>query len=350
MDPALAYLIAIWINALLHGIYLTLFFYWLALPKENGHATYFITTSWLVFIFTNIDAASCLIMLIQGFWESLDGEGPAGYFASSAGWQFVLQEFNYLLLILVCDALMVWRVWRLYEGSRWIVAIPVLLLIAETVLRFVGDTYLALSIIAPFQETIASSLGTNTAVQVVITLLLGYRLLFTDNIRLLPPEQRSRRYRLTRAIVESGLIISVCLVFNLAFFVNNVVIHWTFNLGIVPHLYAITSVAIVVRLRVTQKRQKEWETYLQTTGPPSANISGSGYRRSAIVRSLPHASGNDEDDSELGKSYSNAIRPESGESLELGETPFPGRRVATGITTFREGVYVHTEETRDRER
>jgi len=344
MEAALAYLIAIWINALLHGIYLTLFVYWLSMPQENSTALYFTVTSWLVFVFTNIDAASCLIMLVQGFWQSLDGIGPSGFFQTSAGWQFVLQEFNYLLLILVCDALMVWRVWRLYEGSRWVVAIPALLLLAETVLRFVGDTFLALSIMPPFQETIASSLGTNTAVQVVITVLLGYRLLFTDDVRLLPPEQRSRRYRLTRAIVESGAIVSICLIFNLAFFIQNQVIHWTFNLSI-PHLYAITSVAIVVRLRVAQKRQKEWETYLHTTG----HSSGTAYRRSAVVRTLPQTSMNDEEDSEVGKPYSSPIRTGSGESLELAERPFRGRRGLTDIKTPRDGIFVHTEETRDLE-
>ncbi|KZT54477.1 hypothetical protein CALCODRAFT_519370 [Calocera cornea HHB12733] len=345
MEAALAYLIAIWINALLHGIYLTLFFYWLSMPKENGSALYFTVTSWLVFIFTNIDAASCLIMLIQGFWQSLDTVGPQGYFSSAAGWQFTLQEFNYLLLILVCDALMVWRVWRLWNKHRWVIAIPLLLLLAETVLRFVGDTYLALSIMDAFSETIASSLGTNTAVQVVITILLGYRLLFTEDLRLLPPEQRSRRYRLTRAIVESGLIISVCLIFNLAFFVNNLVIHWTFNLSI-PHLYAITSVAIVVRLRVAQKRQKEWDTFIQTTG----HASGSSYRRSAVVRSLPRTSVRDEDDSDLSKPYATPeIRTTSEESLELGERPFGGRRHAIDTLSPRDGIFVHTEETCDTE-
>ncbi|EJU01445.1 hypothetical protein DACRYDRAFT_16138 [Dacryopinax primogenitus] len=343
METALAYLFAIWINALLHGIYLTLFFYWLSMPKDNGLALYFTVTSWLVFVFTNIDAARCLIMLIQGFWQSLDGEGPQGFFNSSAGWQFTLQEFNYLLLILVCDALMVYRVWRLYGSSRWIVTFPVVLLIAETVLRFVGDTYLALSIMAPFQETIAASLGTNTAVQVVITILLGYRLLFTEDLRLLPPEQRSRRFRLTRAIVESGLIISVCLIFNLAFFANGQVIHWAFNLSI-PHLYAITSVAIVVRLRVAQKRQKEWDTVLHTVG----HSSGTGYRRSAVaVRALQQTSVHEEDESEVGKPYPSRIRTGSGESLELGERPFGGRKGTTDFGTLRDGIFVHTEETRD---
>jgi len=346
MEAALAYLIAFWINALLHGLYLALFFYWASLPKERG-ALYFTVTSWLVFVLTNIDAASCLIMLIQGFFQSLGTlNGTSDYFASSTGWQFILQEFNYLVLILVCDALMVYRVWRLYQRWRWVVLIPLTLLIAETVLRFVGDTYLALDIMQAEADTIASSLGVNTAVQVVITLLLGYRLLFTEDIRLLPPEQRSTRYRITRALIESGFIISLCLILNLAFFAQGFVIHWTFNLSI-PHLYAITSVAIVVRLRAASKKQREWDTYIRTTGHSAGTHWPRSTATATVVRSLPKDNTAGDEESETGKTYPSNVTAVEDESVELRGTNFGRARFPLDSGPPRDGIFVHTEEIRE---
>ena len=87
----------------------------------------------------------------------------------------------------------------------------------------------------------------NTGLQIVITALIAIKLLDPRDIKLLPQTQRSMRFRLVRCLVESGLIITVALILDLALFVQHVSFHWVFNISL-TQLYAINTVLIVLRM------------------------------------------------------------------------------------------------------
>ncbi|KZT54476.1 hypothetical protein CALCODRAFT_499818, partial [Calocera cornea HHB12733] len=187
-----------------------------------------------------------------------------------------------------------------------------------------------------FEKTTAAVLAINTGVQIIITLLLGYRLLKIDDIRSLPPEQRSFRYRIVVAIVESGAIIAICLILNLAFLVNGGNIHWTFNLTI-PHFYAITTMAIAVRIRTTSAPQKTVHTFGQ-----GSRRSGLQWPTVNIVRSMRTETGIEMEEPIPSKSGEASLvdpRRSMDDSFEMADRPSQSRSLADP----EDGVVIHTE-------
>ncbi|KAF8888749.1 hypothetical protein BD779DRAFT_1672088 [Infundibulicybe gibba] len=248
VDPfpqSLAFLIAFWLNSMLHGIYLMLFIRWISLKGKSS--VYFVGVCWIGFVASNIDFGINLYLLLQGFWFWLPKGGPDVFFMDLGNWQTIFREVNYQVLVSVCDAFMVFRLWRIWNGNWYITILPIILLICETIFGLMAPACLALKQFDRLATAINVFLGFNTALQVVLTVLIGFRLLDPRQIRHLPPAQRALRVQLVRCIIESGLIVTVALVVDLALFVQGILFHWVFNISL-TQLYAITTVLIVLRM------------------------------------------------------------------------------------------------------
>ncbi|KAF8888748.1 hypothetical protein BD779DRAFT_1470036 [Infundibulicybe gibba] len=265
-DPfpqSLAFLIAFWVNGLLHGIYLMLFLRWATLAKQKT-SIYFVIVCWIGFVASNIDFAINLYLLLEGFWFWIPKGGPDAFFMNLGNWQTVLREFNYQILVSVCDAFMVYRLWRVWNCNWYITIVPILLLICETAFGLMAPVCLALGLFERLANAINTFLGFNTALQVVLTVLIGFRLLDPRQIKYLPTAQRARRYQLVRCIVESGLIVTVALVIDLALFAQDILFHWVFNISL-TQLYAITTVLIVLRMNTLTTNTPTQSSYGGTT-------------------------------------------------------------------------------------
>ena len=87
----------------------------------------------------------------------------------------------------------------------------------------------------------------NVTVQILLAVLIAVRLLNPRDVKYLPKEQRTRRFQLVRCLVESGLLVTVALIIELALYMQNITFHWVFVISL-PQLYAITTVLIILRM------------------------------------------------------------------------------------------------------
>jgi hypothetical protein len=200
----------------------------------------------------------------------------------------ILREATAQLLVTVGDTLMVipllvihttsliplqiYRLYRIWGRNIYITIVPIFLLIAQTV-----TSYLAIVLLGLGQFTKLSTLGTlvlalNTAVQIVLAVLIAVRLLDPKDIKYLQKEQRSRRFQLVRCLVESGLLLAIALVIDLILLVQHVFFHWVFTISI-PQLYAITTVLIVLRMDTFIDRQPSALSGSSHSGAQQTNYS-----------------------------------------------------------------------------
>jgi hypothetical protein len=87
----------------------------------------------------------------------------------------------------------------------------------------------------------------NAAAQIALAVLFAVRLLNPRDVKYLPKEQRARRFQLVGCLVESGLLVTVALIIELALFMQDITFHWVFVISL-PQLYAITTVLIILRM------------------------------------------------------------------------------------------------------
>jgi hypothetical protein len=142
---------------------------------------------------------------------------------------------------------MIYRLWLIWEKNYYIIVIPTLLVCAESVFGFLAPAREALGQFQLLQTTVNILLCFNTSLQVVITVLITWRLLSPQVMNTLPQAQRKRRFQIVKCIVESGAMITVALVMDLALFAQHINFHWVFNISL-AQLYSLNTVLIVLRL------------------------------------------------------------------------------------------------------
>jgi len=262
---ALAMLIGFWVNGLLHGMYLILFFRWVLLQwnqkKQGGGANkYYAITSWGIFILSNIDTGINFALLILGYWETLgDGSGgPIAFFNNPDNWETVWREINYQLIVGLADLMMVHRLWVIWGKNYYLGGFALAIWAVELFFGFNAPARLALGQFEQLTVAINCQLGLNTTLQVVLTALLAYRILYPPNtdIEYLPAEQRYRRKKLVQCFVESGALVTFGVVFDLILYSQNILFHWALNISL-AQLYAICTVMIVLRMNDVFRSQNQ---------------------------------------------------------------------------------------------
>lgn len=137
-----------------------------------------------------------------------------------------------------------YRIWR---RNIYVIIIPIILLLAETISGFMAVGRLSLGQFLLLPTAVDLLVSFNTALQIVLTVLIVVKLLDPREIKFLPQAQRTKRFQLVRCVVESGLLVTVALILDLALFVRGILFHWVFNISL-TQLYAITTVLIVLRM------------------------------------------------------------------------------------------------------
>ena len=146
----------------------------------------------------------------------------------------------------------IYRLWRIWNGNWYITVVPSILLICETAFGILAPVCLSLAKFDLLVTAINCFLGFNTALQVVLTVLICFQLLDPRQIKLLPAAHRARRFQIVRCIIESGLVVTIALVIDLALYVQDILFHWVLNICL-TQLYAITTVLIVLRMNTLAK-------------------------------------------------------------------------------------------------
>ncbi|VDB92391.1 unnamed protein product [Peniophora sp. CBMAI 1063] len=220
--------------------------------------------------------------LLQGLPVDEQGVGRLdnAYFINQATHAHIAQEVIYITNSLVGDAIMIWRVYVVWSGNRFIFW-PLLLLLLGTGIS--GYTAMAhLAHLDPFNavfdiqvaQWIEATWCLSIATQILTTLLIGFKLIVAvreqRNIGLM---QTSVYLSAFWAIIESGALYSLTTVMLLAFYVRG----WSAGAicaAILGQLSATAPYLIVVRAEMNRQRHKRH----QSTPLPNFNALTHGHR------------------------------------------------------------------------
>lgn len=262
---ALAMLIAFWVNGLLHGMYLILFTRWVFMRRNGGGKTslYYNITNWAVFALSNVDTAINFGLMIVGFWTSLTNGsgGPVPFFNSFSNWETIWRECNYQIIVALADLMMVHRLWVIWGRNHYLGGFALLLWAVELVFGFLAPARLAMQQFELLPFAINAQLGFNTTLQIALTALIAIRIM-RPKYDSMDSSQKQRRRQLVQCFIESGALVTLGVVIDLALFAQNILFHWVFNISL-AQLYAISTVMIVLRLNGMYNSNSQ----IASTGP-----------------------------------------------------------------------------------
>jgi hypothetical protein len=118
---------------------------------------------------------------------------------------------------------------------------------AQTVIGYTTVALLNRGSYTELHNLTTALLVLNAAVQIALAVLFAVRLLDPRDVKYLPKEHRARRFQFVGCLVESGLLVAVTLIIELALFMQDIAFHWVFVISL-PQLYAITTVYIILRM------------------------------------------------------------------------------------------------------
>ncbi|RPD71695.1 hypothetical protein L226DRAFT_573648 [Lentinus tigrinus ALCF2SS1-7] len=219
-----AELVALYMQAIFYGMGVVTVSYGLRVLMWNreGHFKGKDSVNWIMVGATLAMFTIATMEIAFGFQHDLDAfinykgpGGPIAEFSKISNWVNVMKTVDYAAQTFIGDAIMVYRCYVIYERNWMVVAVPVILWLAES-----GD--MRLERLVPFITTV---LSLTLAMTTMTTGMIVYRILKINSAWSSQRVTRIGNYRLTRIVrilIESGLIYTICvIVFFCTFLASN---------------------------------------------------------------------------------------------------------------------------------
>ncbi|KAF5361172.1 hypothetical protein D9758_009066 [Tetrapyrgos nigripes] len=258
------YLLAPWVEALVYGVFLTIFCttITLCLVDSHGlldtHAKIMLSISCLMFFIATWHLAINLLRLFEGYVDH--HMTPAAFMGNLKVWDHVLKDTLYATQENLGAAAAIYRTWVLW-GHNWkVILLPSLLLIINIVAGYmVCGLYTTVNptqtVFDPtFTNWIRTFYSITVVTNIITTGLMGYRIWKTA--RILAQDSVDRRKFLTviRILVESAALQLIVEIVLLALYCSDQNIQYIL-LESVPSVVGITLNAITLRLKLYTRQQ-----------------------------------------------------------------------------------------------
>ncbi|KAH9962551.1 hypothetical protein BGW80DRAFT_862892 [Lactifluus volemus] len=190
-----------------------------------------------------------LVQMIRGFISAADTPGGTiQYLLSQSNPEHICQSVFYITNSLIGDAILIWRLWVIWNRNFWLTFPFILLCIASTITGYTALAHLATlppngSVFTPsVHNWLIATWVLSIATQFGATLLIGYRFWIT----MLPNSKgiRASRLSILWILVESGALYSVTTIFLLGFSSTNTGALFASSLG---QISALAPTLIIVR-------------------------------------------------------------------------------------------------------
>ncbi|TCD69743.1 hypothetical protein EIP91_006510 [Steccherinum ochraceum] len=190
------YLVATWIETLVYGFFLCLFFatvYTHFTYRRSTDGTVMFGVGCVLFVFATIHLAMNCYRLIRGYVDFATAPGgAAAYLSRLAPWDHVFKDTIYATTELLGDAISIYRCWIVWERNWKVIVLPVLLLIVSIISGYtVCGLYTTINTDSVFDHRLSSWVSTFYAVAVVQSSMTTGLMMY----RIWQAEKRSASYR-----------------------------------------------------------------------------------------------------------------------------------------------------------
>ncbi|KAH9050355.1 hypothetical protein EDB83DRAFT_1370794 [Lactarius deliciosus] len=190
-----------------------------------------------------------LVQLIRAFIGAAGTvDGPSIYLLDQSTPEHLAQGFFYMTNSLIGDAIMVWRLWIIWNRNFWLCAPFVVLCTVSTVTGYAAFANQAslnpteTVFLSRLQNWLYATWALSIATQVGATLLIGYR--FWKSVRWNSNGLRGPRLSVFWILVESGALYTVTTIFLVGFSSTNTGAIFAASLG---QISALAPTLIIVR-------------------------------------------------------------------------------------------------------
>ncbi|KAH8984386.1 hypothetical protein EDB86DRAFT_153961 [Lactarius hatsudake] len=191
-----------------------------------------------------------LVQLIRAFIGAAGTlDGPSNYLLDQSTPEHVAQEVLYITNSLIGDAIMIWRLWIIWNRNFWLCVPFIVLCIASGVTGYTALVNLArltpadTVFLSRVHNWLIATWALSIATQLGATLLIGYR--FWKSIQWNSSKGlRASRLSVLWILVESGALYSVTTIFLLGFSSTNTGAIFAASLG---QISALAPTLIIVR-------------------------------------------------------------------------------------------------------
>jgi len=208
-------LMSSWVAAVLYGINIVLYVCCVRVLYHRGFSGFnrvLIVMATLQFLIATGHNITCLVQLIRGFITNGDiPNGPFIYFLDMALSEHVAQEALYITNSLLGDAILIWRLYIVWNGNWWLCGPFVMLVGATTICGYIAISHLAHFtpvdpvFLATLGNWILSTWSLSFVTQVSATLLIAYKIWASTAWGL---RSSSSHMKVLWLVVESGAIYS----------------------------------------------------------------------------------------------------------------------------------------------
>ncbi|KAF9044351.1 hypothetical protein BJ165DRAFT_193942 [Panaeolus papilionaceus] len=263
LSPQVALAVSVWVQAVVYGIYVPLFFqalYIIARKRSSSaySAKIFLGGSVVLFLLSTIDIGLNLLRLLKGF--VLDGENPVIYFFDWTRWENMMHSGILYVATWIGDALAIYRCYVVWDRKKWVVVLPLILLLVSigiNVMLFVWFTHPTL--LPPF-ATYFRWMGTvyplAFAQNTITTGMIAFKVWkqHRDSTALgILNGSSVALFTVLRIIIESAMVYTVQLLILIIAFPLESWVQAIIQQAIVPSI-GIVFVLIAVRVHYSQAR------------------------------------------------------------------------------------------------
>ncbi|KAF8266522.1 hypothetical protein EI94DRAFT_184922 [Lactarius quietus] len=223
----LASLVSSWIVGPLYGIICVyiLCAHVLCMKGLRGLNLMMLIVSSIQFALATGHVITLLVQLIRAFIGAAGTlDGPSLYLLDQSTPEHVAQEVLFITNSLIGDAILIWRLWVIWNRNFWLCFPFIILCIATGVTGYTALGHLAALtpsdtvFLARVHNWLIATWALSMATQFGATLLIGYQ--FWRSIKWNAKGIRSSRIAVLWILVESGALYSVMTIFLLGFFVD----------------------------------------------------------------------------------------------------------------------------------
>ncbi|KAF6747661.1 hypothetical protein DFP72DRAFT_1016088 [Ephemerocybe angulata] len=142
-DSQVYYPIAIWIEAVVYGLYTYMFVKtcMIMLKKravENFASKVFLVSTTSMFILTTIHCATSLYRLVRGYAQLVVPPQPYMYFIQYTQWDNFSHLVILALITWIGDGLVIYRCFLIWRRNYWVIVLPIIFLLISMATTFVN--------------------------------------------------------------------------------------------------------------------------------------------------------------------------------------------------------------------
>ncbi|EJU01343.1 hypothetical protein DACRYDRAFT_107895 [Dacryopinax primogenitus] len=258
---------------------------WLAVRKDGLKKVQVVAVI-ILYVLATASLALELVRLVQGFIYPPD-IGRIAFFSDIVEPLSVTNEFIYVIMLTISDMILVWRCWLVWNKSRLVIVLPIMMTVGEAVTGFVA-VGMFLGPVQPTYDSVrpwASSMyAISLVANITLTMLIGGRLwwIMRSSSRFIAGGRHGTRDAL-RLIVESGAAISSAkliefVLFQVAFMDNseNMAIYVLYEA--MPQIFGIIPTMILLSIQMGVTPLYAYALNPSPTAPNSAFSSPSKFR------------------------------------------------------------------------